>query len=275
MIKINKSATPPSILATKGAKKTAKLKAAYKKYTGSGLSGKGKHIAMHFDKKIYGDSTVKEQLKKDQHGKCCYCEASFTGNSDGVVEHFRPKAAYVKKDERKYTYPGYYWLAYEWSNLMFSCAVCNTNYKKNHFPLNSESSRKPNHIHSNPLEEEDRLLIHPTEEDPAGFITFREEVPVAIDGNLKGQTSIEVFGLERLNDSRLEHLNCLKVILPLANIDETNPLEVEDTAKALHIPPGDAVKTIREAKELYHFAAKDSAEFACCARCKFPGLPVG
>jgi uncharacterized protein (TIGR02646 family) len=249
------------------------LKATYEANPAEYDSGAGK---MRFDEKIYGASTVKKQLIKDQHGKCCYCEAkNFTDNSYGVVEHFRPKGAYVKKDETEYTYPGYYWLAYEWSNLMFSCEKCNTSYKKNHFPLNSESSRKPNHTHPNLLEEEDRLLINPIEEDPAEFITFREEVPVAVNGSLKGQTSIEVFGLERLNDSRLDHLNHLKVILSLANIDETDPSEVENTAKTLLLPPNDVIKIIQEAKKLYHSAAKDSAEFACCVRCKFPDLPVG
>jgi uncharacterized protein (TIGR02646 family) len=279
MIRINKSATIPPILTAKGTVETAQLKDTYEanpaKYTSSGLSGKDKHIAMNFKNEIYGDPTVKTQLIKDQHGKCCFCEAKFTDNSYGDVEHFRPKAAYLKKGERKLTYPGYYWLAYEWKNLMFSCEVCNRGYKKNYFPLNDESSRKPNHTHPNPLEEEDCLLINPIEEDPAEFITFREEVPVAIDGNLKGQTSIAVFGLERLNDARLEYLKYLKAALSLANIDETNPSVVVDAASLFQISPDSLIETIQFAKELYRSAAKDSAKFACCVRCKFPDLPVG
>jgi hypothetical protein len=117
-------------------------------------------------------------------------------------------------------------------------------------------------------------LINPVEEDPSLFITFREEMPVAVDGNAKGTTSIKVFGLERLNESRLKHLNALKCILPLVNIDENNPSAVDDAAKALKISREDVIETVMQAKALYRSAEKDSAEFAYCVRCKFPNLPT-
>jgi hypothetical protein len=66
-------------------------------------------------------STITE-LRKLYHNKCAYCESPIVphdNNSDSkeirarfTAEHYRPK-----------TY--YYWLAYEWSNLLPLCKVCN------------------------------------------------------------------------------------------------------------------------------------------------------
>ncbi|MDR0864316.1 MAG: hypothetical protein LBO74_05210 [Candidatus Symbiothrix sp.] len=265
MIKIHKSSNIPSVLTTKGSVETANLINAYHTNPSHPFS---------FDQSIYGHSTVKKQLIKEQHEKCCFCEAKFLDNSFGDVEHFRPKAAYKKRGASQLTYPGYYWLAYDWNNLMFSCEKCNRSYKKNEFPLNDETTRKFHHAHPNPLEKEDRLLINPIEEDPSHFITFKEEVPIAINNNLKGQTSIEVYGLERLDNSRLEHLFYLKSILPYANIDEANSVDVNEAAKYLKISTDDVVDLIKNAKALFNSAAKDSAKFALCVRCKFPYLPT-
>ncbi|MDR0680394.1 MAG: hypothetical protein LBG15_00860 [Dysgonamonadaceae bacterium] len=271
MIKISKSAQAPAILTTKGASETIKLKNTYEANPTQYTSGIAK---MTFDSAIYGNSTVKQQLIAEQYGKCCFCESLFVENSFGDVEHFRPKAAYKKKGDKKLTYPGYYWLAYDWNNLIFSCEKCNRTYKKNEFPLKDEATRKSNHAHSNPLDKEDRLLINPVEEDPSLFITFREEIPVAVNGNAKGATSIKIFGLERLNESRLEHLNLLKCILPLASIDENNTVDVDNAARLLKITSEDVVETVKQAKILYHSAAKASAKFAYCVRCKFAYLPT-
>jgi hypothetical protein len=48
---------------------------------------------------------------------------------------FRPKGGWVQNDGDALTQPGYYWLAYEWSNLLISCQLCNQEFKKNRFPL--------------------------------------------------------------------------------------------------------------------------------------------
>ena len=85
----------------------------------------GKGVKLPIDAKIYGHPQVKDQLKAEQHDKCCFCEADFTANGYGDVEHFRPKGGYQQTEKGKISKPGYYWLAYEWQNLFFSCQICN------------------------------------------------------------------------------------------------------------------------------------------------------
>jgi hypothetical protein len=134
MVRIDKTRVPvPAILGPggKGQIATEILKTDYD----NGIR------SFRFSSKIYGHKTVKDALKKAQHDKCCFCEARVTHISHGDVEHFRPKAAFLAKDSRKFTKPGYYWLAYDLSNLYFSCQICNQSYKKNYFPIAEEANR--------------------------------------------------------------------------------------------------------------------------------------
>ena len=88
-----------------------------------------------FDSGIYGQKSVKDALQKAQHDKCAFCESKITHIAYGDVEHFRPKAGYRQEPKDPLVRPGYYWLAYEWSNLLFCCQLCNQRFKGNHFPL--------------------------------------------------------------------------------------------------------------------------------------------
>ena len=69
---------------------------------------------------------AKNQLKKESHGKCAYCEAPTSTVAHGDVEHFRPKSKY-------------WWLAYCYDNYLFSCQLCNQSFKGNEFPLGDET----------------------------------------------------------------------------------------------------------------------------------------
>jgi uncharacterized protein (TIGR02646 family) len=59
---------------------------------------------------------------------CAYCGKQ---NSGLDVEHFRPK----KKVEEDEDHGGYWWLAYDCSNYLLGCNVCNQKRKKTGFPL--------------------------------------------------------------------------------------------------------------------------------------------
>ena len=85
---------------------------------------------------LYKHNDVKEQLVNLYHYKCAYCEDKKTEGSYFEVEHFRPKNGIKGVNNHK----GYYWLAYEWTNLLFSCSKCNRK-KSNKFPL-SEGNKK-------------------------------------------------------------------------------------------------------------------------------------
>ncbi len=76
---------------------------------------------------IYAAPDVKQTLKDMQHGKCCFCESKITHIAYGDVEHFRPKKAVLQDGQLER--PGYYWLAYTWENLLFSCELCNRREK--------------------------------------------------------------------------------------------------------------------------------------------------
>lgn len=278
MIKINKSSVIPAILSGRGVIETNKLNTEYLAnpsiYTSAtGVSNRSL-TPMLFDNKIYGDQSVKEILITDQHEKCCFCESKFLNTSHGDVEHFRPKKAYKKFNVVSLTYPGYYWLAYKWENLLFSCEKCNRSYKRSLFPLLNESTRKPYHSHPNLLEQEDSLLINPITEDPAVYITFKEEIPVSIADNLKGKESIKVFNLERLNNSRFEHLQMLEIVLAFTQIDMNNVDQMILAVDVLKITDQEIIDKINAANILYNNVAKDSAKFAHCVRSKFPNLPT-
>ena len=52
-----------------------------------------------------------------------YCESPVTSTNFGDAEHYRPKKAVTdkKRDTVQYgvvPHPGYYWLAYDWRNLL-------------------------------------------------------------------------------------------------------------------------------------------------------------
>lgn len=202
MIRILKSAQVPEVLSTKGVKETKANKALYEAEPNAYNAGTKK---FEIKKSIYGAKTVKTKAISDQFKKCCFCEAKFTANGSGDIEHFRPKGGYTQaRNETELTIPGYYWLAYDWNNLYFSCELCNRSYKKNYFPLKAESLRAKNHLAD--IEKEEPLLLHPGLDNPTEHITFRRHVPVAL--TKRGEESIFGYGLDRddMNEARAEFM---------------------------------------------------------------------
>src|SRR5712692_4013168 len=117
-----------------------------------------------FKGKSYWGET-KQTLHEYQRGKCCYCERRRDANAEADVEHFRPKLGVTENSEHS----GYWWLAYEWNNLLFVCKSCNSDHKKNHFPLLQETDRVST---PDDLSAEKPVLINPSLEDPADFIDY-------------------------------------------------------------------------------------------------------
>jgi hypothetical protein len=77
-------------------------------------------------------------------GKCAYCEKKITGGFFGDAEHYRPKGKVTVKERGQVQtvmhdgkpHPGYYWLAYDWRNLVPACELCNSSDgKMNQFPV--------------------------------------------------------------------------------------------------------------------------------------------
>ena len=148
-------------------------------------------------------------LRKVFHGKCAYCEALVGVTGFGDAEHFRPKGKVtVLVDEKTVTvqvggkdHPGYYWLAYDWRNLLPACSQCNTGGKMNHFPIarthvtvHDAGRNDPDDLDAI----EEPLLLNPYKDQPHEHILFGDRGFVtAVDGKPKGQSSIEIYKLKR------------------------------------------------------------------------------
>lgn len=208
MIPIKKPTQAPAILRTRGATATREL---CKQRDADPESFK--RTPIEFDNRIYGAESVKNALRKAQHDKCAFCESLVTPVAYGDVEHYRPKAAYRQSAKGPLTRPGYYWLAYEWSNLLFCCQLCNQRFKRNHFPL-ADASRRARSHHDR-IEAEQPLFVHPAREHPAAFLEFNEEYLLPIGGSPRGQATIEALGLnrEKLAEKRRDILRLIKDLI--------------------------------------------------------------
>ena len=141
----------------------------------------------------YGYSEYRDALINDIGHKCVFCERPI---DKGEIEHFRPKAEY-RDNNKNSTRPGYYWLAYNWKNMLISCHECNIKKGVN-FPLIDESKRVT--TRSGNINLEEPYYIDPSNEDPSAFVTFNMEVPSGIDQTGRGQKIIDDFGLEERYD---------------------------------------------------------------------------
>lgn len=109
-------------------------------------------------------SKHKQRFTRAQRGKCAYCEGAVLGLQYGDVEHIRPKAEIHalpddpakwgkegfwsssvegRKAEAPVIKPGYWWLAYDWSNYLLSCQICNQQWKANFFPVQGKHPNAP------------------------------------------------------------------------------------------------------------------------------------
>lgn len=83
---------------------------------------------LKFDSDVW--KAAKKQLKAETSGKCAYCEASTSVVAHGDVEHFRPKSKY-------------WWLAYCYDNYLYSCQICNQQFKGDKFPFGGSTLTEP------------------------------------------------------------------------------------------------------------------------------------
>ena len=141
------------------------------------------------------------------YGKCAFCEQNIYRNQHGDIEHFRPKAG-VKDENNKpiqievngktIDHPGYYWLAYDWKNLLPSCELCNRPSsehsegpigKRNYFPVKGSHAFRPGEE-----KQEKPLLLHPVFCDPKDHLQV-DETGVMVYLTDEGCACIKIFGL--------------------------------------------------------------------------------
>jgi uncharacterized protein (TIGR02646 family) len=179
-------------------------------------AGADRKNAFKFERKIYGSPSVKQSLRAAQHDKCCYCEGSFAAQSSVDVEHFRPKTCFQQQRGAPIEYPGYYWLAYSWSNLYYSCEICNRLGKRNLFPLVDPSQRNRNG--NDNYNETPEILDPGGVDDPRDHVRFNGAAVEAITN--RGTKTIKALGLDRgdLTTARLQHLKLLTALRDVVNL---------------------------------------------------------
>jgi len=213
MVSINRSNIIPGILAGAGKEETDKNIASYQSDPLAYQNGR----KFSFNTNIYGHDSVKESLKTSQHDKCCFCESQVTHVAYGDVEHFRPKAGYLQNPDDDLQRPGYFWLVYEWTNLLFCCQICNQRFKKNLFPLLDPATRAASP--DDDISNENPVFVNPAEENPEDYIGFRGDTPYTINGSRRGEDTITALGLKRepLRGRRADLLEKLKLVYDFAN----------------------------------------------------------
>ncbi len=241
MIRLTRPAIPAghAVRAFNGTKKL------WEEWNATGITPKAKSS-------IYAHPSVKKTLRNAQHNKCAYCETLNTTSHD-VVEHFRPKNGWQQKRGDTLNKPAYFWLSYEWENLLFACDVCNdAAHKGNLFPLANPSQRADA---TNPdVVDEKPLLINPYTVDPNRYIEWNRDIPRPRNKSRMGRKSIEVFGLDQdglLMDQRRLYLIKVRDIL--------------DAAKAM---PSDKSER-RALVTLLRDCLKNSAPWAAMIRANF------
>ena len=171
----------------------------------------------YYDHNKHTASRVIDHLNRWYHLKCAYCERFYKLD----VEHYRPKGE-VRDGNNKLimitptdAHPGYYWLCYEWSNLVPACISCNRDGGKgSKFPtIISYTSTPP--INAGVLDTsrcfvghpdltvEQPYLLHPEHDDPTGMFRFEVAVDkkgikmVGTDAPERAEMTIKICQMNR------------------------------------------------------------------------------
>ena len=121
-------------------------------------------------------------------GKCCYCERKNRNKGEMDVEHYRPKGR-VKEDEN---HSGYWWLAYDWDNLLLACRTCNQSHKKTHFPIAGKRAKRKN----SDVGKEKPLLLNPAIDDGEKYFDYEWDDEI-FAVKIKPKTNISKEELDR------------------------------------------------------------------------------
>jgi len=160
---------------------------------------------------VYRHQEVRKALETLFNDKCAYCESQVGTTSSWDVEHFRPKS----RVENRPDHPGYYWLAYKWTNLYPACPLCNQRRrdpslrddprelpakgKGDQFPLEDEAQRAMSP--ADDITRERPLLLDPCdpEEDPEDHFIYdvQGEIHARHKEDRRALETIEIYHLQR------------------------------------------------------------------------------
>lgn len=180
---------------------------------------------------MYAHRDVRATLERVHSGKCAYCESRIEHAAYTDIEHYRPKGRVRQGTGSPATEPGYWWLAYEWDNLLLACPRCNRTAKGDRFPLADPAGRAlgPDaHIDA-----EAPLLLDPAREDPDPHLEWRDEVVVGRTD--RGAATVAVLQLNRVGllERRRERLTQLTLCRDL--VEHPDPEIATRVRKALEL----------------------------------------
>jgi hypothetical protein len=182
-------------------------------------------------------SRIIDKLNVYYHYKCAYCERIYKMD----VEHYRPSkevrdeqnvnVIIVNRAGIAMNHPGYYWLCYEWSNLLPACPSCNREGGKisrfptrHHYEYQPVFNPHPSFDYSaciangNPLLTEEPYLLHPEIDDPEPcfkFVIASKKKGIAIEGidpERRGEVTADIC---KLNRDEIKYDRVHKIIFPI------------------------------------------------------------
>jgi len=154
-------------------------------YTSSNREQKRYHFP--FNKEI--DNELKNHLHKVFHGKCGYCETKIESPSAGTVDRFRPHNGV--RDKNDYHQDLYWWLTFEWDNLIYCCKACNQ-YKANYFPIKGQRAFND----KDDLSQEQKSLLNPCVDDLEKHFSY-DRMGYIHSETYEGNQTIELLRLDR------------------------------------------------------------------------------
>ncbi len=204
---------------------------------------------------LYKDSRMQKIYKSGQapfYGKCAYCESAVRANQPGDIDHWRPKNRVTSASDKLVKiktkngtmcpHPGYYWLAYEWRNLLLACTACNRATVKTFGQPTGKGSQFPvRGFRAKKMGEESKerpVLVNPVMDDPAVHMEVDSETGVMIAKTDRGETCIDIFGLnirEALPRERLDYIETTRLAINslLVQIRLGEPNEKKDAMRKL------------------------------------------
>lgn len=155
-------------------------------------------------------------VNKKEHfeDKCWYCETKVEGGPI-TLDHYRPRGK-VSGDKSQ---PGrYYWLAYEWTNLVPACQLCNSR-KSSLFPVDGTRKTVPPtnggaldipscHVESKYNKDELPLMLHPEFDHPEEHLSFSRDGSITAKSR-RGEFTIRVCKLNSKHpkQNRKKHID--------------------------------------------------------------------
>lgn len=164
------------------------------------LIAKGQYIDNFTYNSRYKTPDIKDKLNRLYLHKCAYCEDHAEQTH---VDHYRPKN-------------DYYWLAYSWDNLMFSCPTCNQ-FKNNEFSIRGRKVIPPKmtddlsdiNIWSSQRydKQEKSLLLNPERDNLDNVFSFDKE------GHINGKGDRAIYTIDTCHLDRDELVDARRKIV--------------------------------------------------------------